>query len=135
MPKNPREIVQGKAWGLWVRDAARALISATTPPRRYALVKAGYLAFQAIAGTALNNGTPFRFGAEELRWIFAMLERQAKRDLRQYPNLEKDFEARRSKVARKKHDGEVEQLAEADLDVDDYRGLSIVTENRFGRVH
>lgn len=131
MPKNPRELVQGKAWGLWVRDAARALISATTPPRRYAMVRAGYLTFQAIAGDELNNGTPFRFGDAELRWIFSMLERQALRDRKKYPNLERDFENRRTRAARKQFDKEVEQVQDEDLSGDS----GIVVEGRFGRVH
>lgn len=131
---NPRDIVNGKAWGLWVRDAARALVSATTPPRRYAMVRAGFHTFQQIAGPELNNGTPFRFGTVELRWIFDMLVRQAKRDVKLYPDLERDFENRRSREAQKQHTKEVEHIILTDLDQDS-GDPGIVVENRFGRVH
>lgn len=132
MPKNPREIVHGKPWGEWVRDAARAIIAATTPQRRYAMVQAGFFAFQGIAAAELNNGTPFRFGTEELRWIFSMLERQSVQDLKRYPKLQAQFENRRDRGAQRKHRNEQEAIAEQDLGADsDFTG--IVTEGSNGR--
>lgn len=131
---NAKDIVNGKAWGLWVRDAARALVAATTPQRRYVIVRGGFFTFQQIAAAELNNGTPFRFGTVELRWIFDMVARQSKRDVRMYPQLERDFENRRSHAAQKQHTKEVEHIILTDLDQDS-GDPGIVVENRFGRVH
>lgn len=130
----PTDIVNGKRWGLWVRDAARALVSATTPKRRYAIVRAGFFTFQQIAGPELNNQTPFRFGTVELRWIFDMLERQAKRDMKLYPTLERDFDNRRSAESQKQQTKEVDHIILTDMDQDS-GDPGIVVENRFGRVH
>lgn len=130
----PNEIVMGKAWGVWVRDAARALVAATTPPRRLLIVRGGFLAFAAVSKSLFANLTPFQFSIVELRWIFGMLELQSQRDVKKHPKLLEDFERRRERERQRVHDQEVERVLASDLDVDTDPS-EITVENKWGRVH
>lgn len=133
MPK-PNEIVMGKAWGLWVTDAARALIAATTPERRLAILRGGFFTFQQACkgGFAAAMNCPFSFNSAELRWMFRMLGRQVDQDIRRNPQMERDFENRRSRKQRERFEKGEEEAAAIGLSDDHDMGL-IEVDNYDGR--
>lgn len=130
----PSEIILGKKWGLWVTDAARAIIAATTPPRRLAMVRAGFFTFQekCKTGFAQAGNCPFSFTNEELRWMFRMLGRQVDEDLKRNPRLEREFERRLERKSQRDFTLGGEEAEAMDLAGDNDYGL-IEIENYNGR--
>lgn len=118
---NPNQMIMGKRRGLWVRDAARAMIASTTPSGRFLIMRGGYQRFEQTLLPTFDQLSGFKFTSSEGRWIFEYIARHI---MRKEAHLQAGFEDLYQIQLRK----DIVRPAEKELDD------TVYTENAFGRV-
>lgn len=67
------QVILGKARKAWVADAAKAMVSATTPSGRWLLLRDGYYHFERVAPALFDQMAGFKFTSQEIRFIWFFL--------------------------------------------------------------
>jgi hypothetical protein len=72
LPRGTEVILEKPRWQ-WVADAAKAMVSATTPSGRWLLLRDGFFHFQSIAPATFAQMAGFTFTSQETRFIWHFL--------------------------------------------------------------
>ncbi len=95
---NPNSTIRGMRRGDYVKDAARALIAATSPSGRFLILRGGFVNFQIVAKQQFGQEADFAPTSTELRWMWDFLVSYVMRKER---HLVDRFEAAYQKHLRK----------------------------------
>lgn len=137
MRTDKEDIYRIKSKTDWMKDAANALISVTTPEMRFMMRVNGFQAFEQKARIAFNEDAGLRFTSIELRKIFAMVMYWHRlHESHVQPILEKQYDETRRRTWKADEEISDDDRAEAEAVMTERvdRGVMQTEEHRGKRV-